>query len=181
MAPAPGTLLIAEPYLPDANFFRAVILLVEHNAGGSLGFVLNHPMPVQVKEVTDYFGEIPNTLYRGGPVEKNKLFVLHAIPQLPDSQKIIEGVYWSADPRALRAVLATRDLPDTVIRFLAGYAGWAPGQLDYELARKAWIVAPARAEYVFFPEPQKLWQKVLSDLGGKYAFLATLPEDPTVN
>ncbi|MCX7605907.1 MAG: YqgE/AlgH family protein [Bacteroidia bacterium] len=179
--PSPGMLLVAEPYLPDPNFFRSVVLLVEHNAGGSLGFVLNRPAPVQVKEVTDYFGEVEYPLFRGGPVAPNTLHVLHAIGHLAESQRITEGVYWTGNPRPLRAILATRDIPTSIIRFFAGYAGWAPGQLEAEIAQHSWILTEARPEYVFSSQPESLWRKVLTDMGGKYAFIATFPDDPRVN
>lgn len=181
MQPAAGTLLVAEPYLPDPNFFRTVVLLVEHNAGGSLGFVLNRPAPVRVREVTDFFGEVDYPLFHGGPVQRNTLHIVHGIAQLPEAQRVTEGVYWTGDPRSLRAILATRDLPPTMIRFFAGYAGWAPGQLDGEILQKSWIVVPAKREYVFTPQPENLWRQVLTDMGGKYALWATFPEDPRVN
>lgn len=179
---APGMLLIAEPYLPDPNFFRTVVLLVEHNAGGSLGFVLNRPATVRIKEVTDFFGEVGYPLYRGGPVQPDTLHVVHGLGEiLPDSQKVAHRIYWSGDLHRLRALLATRELPESLIRFFAGYAGWAPGQLEAEMTQKSWILAPAKPEYVFTADPRTLWQRVLTDMGGKYAFLATFPEDPRTN
>ncbi|MCS7188990.1 MAG: YqgE/AlgH family protein [Bacteroidia bacterium] len=176
-----GILLIAEPYLPDPNFFRTVVLLVEHGAAGSLGFILNRPASVKLKEVTDYFGEVDYRLFRGGPVGLNTLHVLHSIETLPESQKVANGIFWSLNLRSLRALLATRNVPESFIRFFAGYAGWAPGQLESEIAQKAWILTTARCEYVFTTEPEILWQRVLIDMGGKYASLASLPEDPRVN
>ncbi len=182
MKPAPGVLLIAEPYLPDPNFFRTVVLLVEHNREGSLGFVLNRPAPLLVKQVTDFFGEVDYPLFQGGPVQTDTLHLVHALGEvLPDSQKVADRIYWSGDFRRLRAILSTRQLPPSTLRFFVGYAGWAPGQLEAEIQQKSWILAPARPEYVFSEEPQNLWRRVLKDMGGKYAFIATFPEDPRVN
>ncbi|MEN3040011.1 MAG: YqgE/AlgH family protein [Bacteroidia bacterium] len=180
--PAPGVLLVAEPFMPDPNFARTVVLLVEHSVQGSIGIVLNRPAPVQIKEVTDFFGEISHGLYLGGPVETKVLHALHSIPTLePYSQKILDNLYWTADMRALRRILSMRDIPEQLLRFYAGYAGWAPGQLDQELALNSWILTPARREYVFSPSVSSLWQRVLTDMGGKYAFFATFPRDPRLN
>ncbi|MCS7297902.1 MAG: YqgE/AlgH family protein [Bacteroidia bacterium] len=180
--PAPGVLLIAEPFMPDPNFARTVVLLVEHNMHGSFGVILNRPAPVQVREVTEFFGDIEHGLYLGGPVETKVLHVLHALPPLEShSQKVMDNLYWTADMRAIRGVLAARHIPDTMLRFYAGYAGWAPGQLDREIAFNSWILAPARREYVFATDVGNLWKRVLTDMGGKYAFIATFPPDPRLN
>ncbi|MCS6895418.1 MAG: YqgE/AlgH family protein [Bacteroidia bacterium] len=180
--PAPGVLLVAEPFMPDPNFARTVVLLVEHNIQGSFGVVLNRPAPVQVKEVTDFFGEISHGLYLGGPVETKVLHALHSIPPLEaHSQKVMEHLYWTADMRAIRGILAAREIPEKILRFYAGYAGWAPGQLDQELALNSWITVPARREYIFSSPNTDLWRKVLTDMGGKYAFIATFPRDPRLN
>lgn len=182
LQPAPGVLLVAEPFMADPNFARTVVLLVEHDVKGSFGIVLNRPAPVQVREVTDFFGEIEYGLYVGGPVETKLLHVLHSLPSLEAySQKISENLYWTMDMRVLRGVLAARHIPETHLRFFAGYAGWAPGQLDKELALNAWILAPSKREYVFSNNPETLWQRVLKDMGGKYAVIATFPPDPRLN
>lgn len=182
LQPAPGVLLVAEPFMADPNFARTVVFLVEHSPQGTLGIVLNRPAPVRVREVTDFFGEISHPLYLGGPVERKVLHVLHSLPPLePQSQKILPKVYWTADMRAIRGILAARDIPDTHLRFYAGYAGWAPGQLDRELAFHSWILAPARPEYIFTSDPSDLWARVLRDMGGKYALIATFPPDPRLN
>lgn len=182
LQPAPGILLVAEPFMADPNFARTVVLLVEHGIQGSFGIVLNRPATVQVREVTDFFGDISNHLYHGGPVERKVLHVLHSLPNLEEqSQKVLPRVYWTADMRAIRGLLAIREIPDTHLRFYAGYAGWAPGQLDHELAQHAWILASAKPEYVFAPPDQDLWKRVLTDMGGKYAFIATFPPDPRLN
>lgn len=180
--PAPGMLLIAEPFLPDPNFFRTVVLLVEHNMEGTFGIVLNRPAPVSVKEVTDFLGDVDYPLFIGGPVQRDMLHALHALPMLESqSHKVMPGLYWTADMRSIRTILASRDIPTSMLRFYAGYAGWAVGQLDAEMRSNSWILTPAQLEYVFSSEPEKLWRKVLTDMGGKFAFIATFPDDPRVN
>jgi putative transcriptional regulator len=182
MRPEPNALLVAQPLLRDPNFARTVVLLVAHDSGGSLGYVLNRPAPVRVQEVTDYFGNIDYPLFIGGPVQRNTLHIVHALGEiLPESQPVGKSLYWSGSWKHLRSLLAVRDLPPNTIRFFAGYAGWAPGQLEAEIAHKAWLVFPAKPEYVFSEEPEKLWEKVLLDQGGPYAQLTRYPVDPRLN
>jgi putative transcriptional regulator len=84
-------------------------------------------------------------------------------------------------------VLGADTAPDDVeqrthrLRAFAGHAGWASGQLDAEIDREDWFVAPATAEHVFSDDPESLWSLVLSELGGQYELLARMPEDPSVN
>ncbi len=178
----PNTLLVAQPLLRDPNFIRTVILLVAHDSGGSLGFVLNRPAPVRIREVTDYFGDVDYPLFIGGPVQRNTLHIVHSLGEiLPESQAVSKNIYWSGSWKHLRSILAVRDLPPDTIRFFAGYAGWAPGQLEAEIALKAWFVFPVRPEYVFSIDPQTLWEKVLLDQGGPYVEATRYPLDPRLN
>jgi putative transcriptional regulator len=66
-------------------------------------------------------------------------------------------------------------------RVFAGHAGWAPGQLDAELAEGSWVVLPASAEDAFCEDPDGLWAEALARKGGPYALLARMPEDPSLN
>ena len=66
-------------------------------------------------------------------------------------------------------------------RVFAGYAGWGPGQLDEELRSGDWILEPAGPQDVFCDEPESLWSAVLARKGGRFALLATMPLDPTLN
>ncbi len=66
-------------------------------------------------------------------------------------------------------------------RVFHGYAGWGPGQLDAELARDDWFVAPAGIDDIFDPDADELWQRVLARKGGHYAVVARMPIDPSVN
>ena len=67
------------------------------------------------------------------------------------------------------------------VRVFAGYAGWAPGQLESELEEGSWVVVPAEPSDVFTTDPQDLWSAVLRREGGGLAVLALLPDDPRVN
>jgi putative transcriptional regulator len=77
--------------------------------------------------------------------------------------------------------LASDFSPTRKISVFAGYAGWSAGQLDEEIARNAWLVAPATPELIFSPDPSSLWSRLLRQMGGVFRLLADAPEDPSVN
>lgn len=109
MRPEPNALLVAQPLLRDPNFARTVVLLVAHDSGGSLGFVLNRPAPVRVQEVTDYFGNIDYPLFIGGPVQRNTLHIIHTLGEiLPESQPVGKSLYWSGSWKHLRSLSGAR-------------------------------------------------------------------------
>ncbi len=56
-----------------------------------------------------------------------------------------------------------------------------PGQLEDELAEEAWIIEPPQREEIFTSEPGDLWAAVLRRKGHRYALLATMPPDPSLN
>lgn len=179
-----GKLLIAEPLLGDPNFDRSVVLMIEHNADGALGVVLNRPTELEVDTVLNEWSGLaasPSVLYMGGPVEQNGVLALgrRAATDVP-----VPG--WTS----VLGDVGTVDLhlePDELvgrlsgIRFFAGYSGWGGGQLEAELAESAWLVVPAVADDVFAPDPEAMWRSVLRRQGGKVAMLANFPAHPSLN
>ena len=177
-----GKLLIAEPFLGDPNFDRSVILLCDHNAHGSFGFVLNQTTDVMLGDVLEetIYQDIP--LYLGGPVEKNTLHFIHRRPDLIEGGgKIADGVYWGGDFENAKTLLNLNQLTNDDIRFFVGYSGWSDGQLEGELEQKAWYVTSGRAELIFSTPVEGFWREVLKDMGGKYRSIAHYPTDPTLN
>jgi putative transcriptional regulator len=180
MDSARGQLLIAGPSLVDHNFWRTVVLVVEHSPEGALGLVLNRPSETTVGEAISELGQlldVEEALYVGGPVQPSALIVLAEFER-PDEAALIsfEDV----------GVLAGGDADDPVAgvgrsRGFVGHAGWGPGQLDSEVERGDWILEPARREDAFTEEPLELWQTVLTRKGGSYALVARMPPDPSVN
>jgi putative transcriptional regulator len=184
-----GRLLVATPVLADPNFRRTVILVVEHEAAeGTLGVVLNRPTDVPVDRVLDAWSELvtgPSVVFKGGPVAPNSALAIGSVPG--DA----EPLGWHAlDGAAAISGLGLVDLdapPDLLapainrLRVYAGYAGWAPGQLNAEIDEGAWYVVPAEPADAFAGEPEDLWSGVLRRQGGEMAFTATFPDDPSQN
>jgi len=176
-----GHLLVAGPGLDDPNFRRTVVLIGEHNEEGAMGIVLNRASTVTVEDAVPPMAPLtaPDALvYIGGPVQPQAVVVLadfvdpeRAEALLVDTIGFVPGeVDDPSDVGDLRA-----------IRVFAGYAGWAPGQLEGELEEGSWLVLPSRASDVFTSDPDGLWSEVLRREGGGLGVLAMLPDDPRVN
>ena len=181
MEPGKGKLLISEPFINDPAFGRSVILLVEKNELGTIGFVLNHKMNVSVAEVVETI-HIKNELYQGGPVDHDSLhFIYHGDKPLSKSIKVMNQLYWGGDFAELSEKLPNGDILPENIRFYIGYSGWEPGQLEYEIDEQTWMVAPADIKSVFELSADNLWKHSMKSLGGDYALLANSPIDPQLN
>ncbi len=176
-----GQLLIAGPTLADPNFWRTVVLVVDHNPEGALGLVLNRPSETKIGDAVPELRELidPDAdVLVGGPVQKSAVIVLAEFVDPSEAALIAFG-----DIGVLGNVL-NRDLPESGIRearAFAGHAGWGPGQLDDELERGDWILEPARRSDAFSERPDSLWPAVLTRKGGSYALVARMPSDPSVN
>jgi putative transcriptional regulator len=187
--PKAGRLLVATPLLGDPNFKRAVVLIVEHEeVEGTLGVVLNRPTAIGVGQVLEQWTELttePSVVFRGGPVAPNSALALALIPgkEEPVGWRALDGA-----PSLARLGLLDLDTPPgllataiTSLRVYAGYAGWSPGQLEAEIEEGAWYVLSAEPGDVFVADPGMLWRQVLRRQDGDLAFVATYPDDPTMN
>ncbi|MEJ2217723.1 MAG: YqgE/AlgH family protein [Gemmatimonadota bacterium] len=175
-----GQLLISGGGLFDPNFRQTVVLVGEHNAEGALGVVLNRPLDVSVADGVPLLADLvgpDEPLFQGGPVQPNLPVLLAEVadPGLADLLVFgAVGFLTGAVPADVR--------PDVVrARVFAGYSGWGPGQLEAELKENAWILENATEDDVFTGAPETLWRRVLERKGPRYATLARIPFDPTMN
>jgi len=178
-----GQLLIATPELVDPNFLKTVVLMVRHNHEGGFGFVLNRPSGTTVKDIWEQLGLTPcereEPLFLGGPVE-GPLTAVHRIGDLGDLE-LLPGVHMSTDAEKVKQLIARTD---DDIRFVAGYSGWGPGQLENEIGEGSWVTSRATDAHVFHTEAD-LWKRVRSEMA--VASLADamnirhIPRDPSAN
>jgi putative transcriptional regulator len=182
--PLRGRLLVATPDLEDANFFRAVVLLLEHSAAGALGVVLNRPaMEAPVGEpLPAWAGLVPEpaVFFVGGPVQ-------------PDGAIGLARAHGDAPPAGFAPLfddLGTVDLehdPDTVtprvdrVRVFVGHSGWGPGQLERELDAGGWFVVPLDVSDLWTDTPGALWRRVLRRQRGAERLFADFPLDARLN
>lgn len=166
--PVPGMFLVARRSLQDPNFRESVILILQHDADGTLGLVVNRPGNVTLSEavpdVNSRAGQ-RHPLYFGGPVGIPQITMLIANPpETPMAKHIAGDIYFSAD-RALLDRFLNEGKSDRELRFYLGYAGWAPGQLAFELAHESWHVIHARdTDTVFDSDMQTLWERLIESL-----------------
>jgi putative transcriptional regulator len=173
--------LIAGATLPDPNFARTVVLICEHTDEGALGLVLNRPGSLVIGETAAELAVLAGddaVIDIGGPVQPDALLVLGEFDDASHAgMLVVESVGLMGDASEID------DLVDVTrrVRVFAGYAGWGPGQLDAELARDDWFVAPAGVDDIFDPDADELWRRVLERKGGHFALVARMPIDPSVN
>jgi putative transcriptional regulator len=175
---------VATPELTDPNFERSVVLLVAHDQSGALGVVLNRATEVSVREVlTEDWQSLaadPGVVFEGGPVQPEAALCLgrSAPGSSPPGFHRVDGVVGtvdlSGDPGRLVGQVE-------LVRVFAGYAGWAPGQLETELAAGGWLVFDALPGDPFIGRPDDLWAMVLRRQGGLLAAVAHYPADPSLN
>ena len=180
--PERGKILISEPFLNDPNFKRSIILLSEHNADGSVGFILNKPTRLTINQVLDDFPDFEAPIYLGGPVQINTLQFIHRLGEtIEGSTEICEGLYWGGDFEYLKLLIEANQIDAADFRFFIGYSGWTGGQLEEELKINSWIVTSTSVDNIFSEEPDNLWRDILKSMGKKYKILASFPENPSVN
>ena len=188
-----GHFLVSETELTDPNFMQTVVYLVEHNENGALGFVVNRRSETALEEVIPEFAGTPAgelEVFIGGPVEQNYLFTLHSglsgDRRSGAASSSLQGVVLEPDFQLVHDFLSTEwpNLPieqRPEIRFYAGYAGWAPSQLETELEHHAWVVLPATPGIVFAPDPEESWRNALRKKGGIYWVVAETGSKPSLN
>jgi putative transcriptional regulator len=177
-----GKLLLASPTLLDPNFVRTVVLIAEHTEEGAMGLVLNRPAASTVSEAVPdlaWLTSDDDQVYVGGPVAETAVIVLAEF-DLPE----LAGAIVEDDLGFIGADADDAERLDGAIRrarVFAGHAGWGPGQLEDELDDEAWIIEPPLRDEIFTEDPEDLWSAVLRRKGNRFALLATMPPDPSLN
>jgi putative transcriptional regulator len=180
--PAPGILLIADPFLKDPNFLRTVVFLCEHKEEGSFGFVLNRQYENTLDELIPELEGHKIPVYYGGPVQIDSIHFLHQYPEeIPGGQEVIKGVYWGGDFDAVVNLIKNEDFDANKIRFYIGYSGWSEGQLKDEMKEKTWLAVEANRKLIFHKNYNDLWKDSLKHMGGEYEMMVNFPIDPQLN
>jgi len=167
-----GSLLIAMPQLQDPNFRRTVLLMVHHDEQSSFGLVLNRPADLLISDLFesldfDWRGDASELVSWGGPVELSTGWMLFGdgLDELIFDDTVTSvspGVNFAGSLDVFRAVAAD---PPPRLRFFLGYAGWGPGQLEFEIAQGAWLSAEVTPEVIFGVPAESMWDHVVRGLG----------------
>lgn len=163
---AEGRILISVPFYNDPAFNRSVVLLVEHNAKGSVGLVLNQQSSTPVRKVVkDIF--IDDPIYCGGPVMHSKAFAIHNFANGRNTTPIVKNVYLGYDEIFL-SIVEHKAIENLKYKFFVGYSGWSAGQLEEEMESKMWVVGQSNEKLLLDTPADQVWQQAVMDLGEEY-------------
>lgn len=181
--PKKGTILLSEPFLQDEFFTRSVILLCEHNQAGSLGFVLNNYVDLNLGAIDESLNNLNVKISIGGPVKPQNLFFVHTLgKQIKGSYPVVDGLYVGGNQQQLFD--AIRENPATInqIRFFLGYSGWDDGQLQMELNENSWVVVDKiDINQIMNTNNHQIWKDIMQTQGEKYKLMSKFPIDPRLN
>ncbi len=137
-----GFYIKSTPALNDSFFEHTTILIVEHNEGGSLGFVTNRPLNKSLHELIEFNHSKPYPLMDGGPVDRAHLFVLHKRPDLIDGGKqIMDSLYLGGNMEQVIEAINTMNVNQEEIQLFIGYCGWDLGELEAEIEEGSWTLS----------------------------------------
>ena len=168
-----GRMLIAMPGIGDPRFERAVILMCAHSVEQAMGITVNRPMEgLALPDLFDRLGvkssiRLPDLpVLSGGPVEKERGFVIHT-----DDYSTSESTLSVGDGVALTA---TREILDAIgdqarrprrAALALGCASWESGQLEDELKENVWLACDADEALIFDDDHGTKWSRALAKLG----------------
>ena len=184
LRPAKGRILISEPFLHNVYFQRAVILLVEHNLNGSMGFVLNKRTNLIVNNFFPEMKFFPNIpIFLGGPVHANHLFFIHALgnEMIPEGVKILNNLYFDGNFETLKRYIMQGGVVEGKVKFFLGYSGWSENQLNDEIVRDSWLVGTSSVNNMMQAEGDAFWNSSVDALGNRYKTWKNYPVNPEMN
>ena len=159
-----GKFLVASRDLNDPNFAESVILLLDYNEKGALGVIINRPTEVLLSDLLPEVKALQkrkDVVHVGGPVARQMMILLtRAAKPLQNAQLVVSDVYLLAQQTGLEQVLRSGG-KQTKLRAYVGYAGWAAGQLDMEVAAGGWQIVPADPTLIFDKTAQEIWPELI--------------------
>jgi len=163
--------LIAMPNLLDPNFFHSVTYICEHNKNGAMGIVINQPVDLTLGELISQIGMHPSSthmmgqsVYRGGPVDTERGFVLHKpLGAWESTLPITEEIGISTSNDIVQAIAEGRGPEQCLVAL--GYAGWGAGQLEQEMVDNAWLSGPSDSRIIFETKVEQRWEAAAKLLG----------------
>ncbi len=183
--PQKGDLLIAEPLLDEPYFKRSVILLLdEDNNQGHIGLALNKITPVSLQDLfPDWKAGAEVPVYSGGPVEADRLFMLHTMgDRFEGSMEVSPGLYVGAKLDDIIDYINNNGNTEGNIRFFLGYSGWSKGQLTSEILKNTWALNPNPGHTDVLTGAEDLyWRREVRRLGEKYRSWLLVPSNPAFN
>ncbi|MGM5629989.1 YqgE/AlgH family protein [Apibacter raozihei] len=176
-----GKLLIAKPILNDSFFSKTVIYITDYEEKrGAVGFVLNKTYE---KKLSDLIPDVETdmTVYVGGPVNQDHLFVIHSRPDvIQGGVSINEDFFWSGDYEQIKNAVNDKLIKEEEIRFFLGYSGWGKRQLEGELNREDWLVTDSEKVNILKWD-ENIWKNQLIKIDKTNIIWVNSPANPELN
>ncbi len=174
-----GHFLIAMPSLNDGFFNQAVTYICEHDEKGSFGIIVNQQTNITLKQIakemaieTEDNYAAKQTVFIGGPVDQGRGFILHRPPgNWRSSLKVNNNVALTTSKDILQAIVRNEGPEDSIVAL--GYAGWAAGQLDNEMASNTWLSCPADEQIIFNTPVAERWKAAANLIGIDLSLLSS--------
>lgn len=170
--------LIAMPAMSDPHFSKTLTFICEHNDQGALGVVVNRPIDMTLHTLLEQIEITPDSaackrtpIHYGGPVQTDRGFVLHQPAGAWQSTLVVSEQIGLTTSKDILQAVARGDGPQQILVTL-GYAGWAPGQLEHELAQNAWLSVAADMRILFETPAEQRYDASLKLLGIDLAMLS---------
>jgi len=166
-----GHFLIAMPSLNDGIFNKAVTYICEHDESGSFGIIINQQTNITLEQIADEMKietsdnyNYNKPVYMGGPVDQGRGFILHRPSgEWKSSLKVNDKVALTTSKDILKALVHNEGPKDCIVAL--GYAGWAAGQLDEEIASNTWLSCPAGEQIIFDTPTEERWKAAANLIG----------------
>lgn len=183
--PRKGDLLIAEPLLDEPYFKRSVVLLLDEDENnGHLGLTLNKITPVTLQDLfPDWHAGMNIPVYSGGPVEADRLFMLHSLgDKFEGSMEVAPGIFVGAKLDDVIDYINSNQYTEGEIRFFLGYSGWTKDQLTTEILKNTWALNPNVSPHdMLIGNEDAYWRREVERLGEKYRSWLIVPSNPNYN
>jgi putative transcriptional regulator len=176
-------LLLSAPLLNDFFFGRSVIFLLDHDAKGSFGVIVNKPMYISASEFIDNFPVVDFPLYTGGPVNADRIYALHLFAGIIEgSVPIIGNLGWGGNMNQILDLIGKGLINPQNTKFFMGYSGWSKDQLKTEIKQESWIITKIRStQELIGPCDESFWKEMVLSFGSKYSNWLNFPANPSDN
>ena len=173
-----GHFLIAMPSLNDGFFNQAVTYICEHDENGSFGIMINQQTDITLKQIakemkieTENNYDENQPVFIGGPVDQGRGFILHRpTGNWQSSLKVNDNVALTTSKDILQAIVKNEGPENCIVAL--GYAGWAAGQLDDEMASNTWLSCPADEQVIFNTPVEERWKAAANLIGVDLSLLS---------
>jgi putative transcriptional regulator len=164
-----GILLVAKPTLVDPNFKETVVIVTRAQDGHTVGVVLNRPLSLHLADIAPPWPaaeKYAEPLYAGGPVMREVVVALFTADTTPEDSafQVLPNIWLTLHPRLITRLLSGHG--DAPLRLFAGFAGWAPQQLEAEMDEGAWYALRASESVLFRKDTSSLWRELIEQAGG---------------